>query len=71
MSAELPTPTSTPPPDTPTSTPPTNRLHVPAGETHTIGSDVVESYLSVGWGAEAGPVLEPGGALELTTEIPE
>jgi hypothetical protein len=65
-SAATSTATSTPPTDTPT--PPTNRLRIPAGETHTIGGDAVESYLSVEWGAGAELVLEPGGALELTTE---
>jgi hypothetical protein len=43
-------------------------LRIPAGETHTIGGDAVKSYLSVEWGTGAGLVLEPGGALELTTD---
>jgi hypothetical protein len=61
-----PTETPTPPTETPTS--PTDQLHIPAGETHTIGANVVESYLSVEWGTGAGLVIEPGGALELTTD---
>jgi len=64
------TPTSTAPSTTPTPTPAPpstpDELFIPAGETHTIGAEAVESYVSVEWGEGAGLVIESGGTLELT-----
>jgi len=58
-----PTPTSTPTPAPPSTS---DELLIPAGETHTIGAEAVESYVSVEWGEGAGLVIESGGTLELT-----
>lgn len=70
-SSPPPTPTSTAPStatSTPTPAPPStpDELLIPAGETHTIGAEAVESHVSVEWEQGAGLVIEPGGTLKLT-----